>query len=103
MFNGKMGQQAGSAWRISRKATQLKLLIANGLIDASDFVWGYPHVLKKRSRSIADVTKCYHKRAHKFGIEVPKSWDDCANTIWQDSVMKEIKNIRIAFKIMNGE
>jgi hypothetical protein len=25
-FNGKMGLQAGSAWRISRKATQLKLL-----------------------------------------------------------------------------
>jgi hypothetical protein len=34
-------------------------------------------VLKKRSRIIADTTKRYHKRTHTFGIEVPKSWDDC--------------------------
>jgi hypothetical protein len=25
------------------------------------------------------------------------------NTIWQDAVRKEMKNVRIAFKIMNGE
>jgi hypothetical protein len=56
------------------------------------------------------VTKRYHKRTHKFGIEVPKSWDDCVkldkenyNTIWQDAVRKEMKNVRIAFKILNGE
>jgi hypothetical protein len=34
-------------------------------------------VLKKCSRIIAAVTKRYHKWTHKFGIEVPKSWDDC--------------------------
>jgi hypothetical protein len=34
-------------------------------------------VLKKRSHIIDAVTKIYHKRTHKFGIEVPKSWDDC--------------------------
>jgi hypothetical protein len=25
------------------------------------------------------------------------------NTLWQDAVSKEIKNVRIAFKIMNGD
>jgi hypothetical protein len=25
------------------------------------------------------------------------------NTIWQDEVSKEMKNVRIAFKILNGE
>jgi hypothetical protein len=56
------------------------------------------------------VTKRYHKRTHKFGIEVPKSWDDCVklykendNTLWQDTVRKEMKNVRIAFNIPNGE
>jgi hypothetical protein len=56
------------------------------------------------------VTKRYHKRKHKFGIEVPKSWDDCVkldkendNTIWQDAVRKEMNNVRITFKILNGE
>jgi hypothetical protein len=56
------------------------------------------------------VTKRFHKRTHKFGIEVPKSWDECVildkendNTLWQDAVRKEMKNVRIAFNILNGE
>jgi hypothetical protein len=83
---------------------------AKNLIDAPDFVWWDPHVLKKRSRIIAYVTKRYHKRTHKFGIEVPKSWDDCVrldkengNTLWQDAASKEMKNVQIAFNILNGE
>jgi hypothetical protein len=73
-------------------------------------LWWGPHVLNKRSIIIADVTNRYHKRTHKFGIEVPKSCDDCVrldkendNTLWQDALRNEIKNVRIAFKIMNGE
>jgi hypothetical protein len=46
---------------------------SKSLLDTTDFVWWAPHVLKKRSRSIAAVTKRYHKRNHKFGIEVPKN------------------------------
>jgi hypothetical protein len=45
-----------------------------------------------------------------LGIEVPKIWDDCVrldkenyNTLWQDAVRKEMKNVRISFKILNGE
>jgi hypothetical protein len=67
-------------------------------------------VLQKRTRIIAAVTKRYHKRTHKFRIEVPKSWDDCVkldkennNTLWQDAARKEMKNVIIAFKILNGE
>jgi hypothetical protein len=26
-----------------------------------------------------------------------------ANNLWQDAVMKDMKNFRIAFKILNGE
>jgi hypothetical protein len=84
--------------------------VANNLLDAPAFVWWVPHAIKKRSRIIAAVTKRYHKRTHTFGIEVPKSWDDCVrldkengNTIWQDAVRKEMKNVRITFKILNGE
>jgi hypothetical protein len=51
--------------------------VANNLLDAPDFVWWTPHVSKKRSRIIDTITKSYHKRTHKFGIEFPKSWDDC--------------------------
>jgi hypothetical protein len=43
-------------------------------------------------------------------MEVPKNWDDCViidkendNTLWKDVVRKEMKNIRISFKILNRE
>jgi hypothetical protein len=69
--------------------------VGKNLEDAPSFVWWVPHVLKNHSCIIADVTKRYHKRTHKFGIEVPKSWDDCVrldkencNTLWQDAVSK---------------
>jgi hypothetical protein len=84
--------------------------VARNLLDDPYFVFWDPHILKKRSSIIADVTKRYHKRTHKFGTEVPKRWDDCVtlvkendNTLWQDAVRKEMKNFRIAFKILNGE
>jgi hypothetical protein len=50
---------------------------AKSFLDTPAFVWWAPHVLKKRRRIIVAVTKRYHKRTHKFGIEVPKNWDDC--------------------------
>jgi hypothetical protein len=74
--------------------------VSKKLLDTPAFVWWDPHVLKKRSRIIADVTKRYHNRTHKFGIEVPNNWDDYVrldkendNTIWQDAVRKEMKNV----------
>jgi hypothetical protein len=80
------------------------------LLNTPAFLWWAPHILKKRSILIAAVTKSYHKRTHKFGIKVHKSWDYCVRldkenekTIWQDAVRKEMKNVRIAFKILNGE
>jgi hypothetical protein len=81
--------------------------VSKSLLDAPYFVWWAPHVLKKHIIIIDDVTKRYHKRTHKFGIEVPKSWDDCVrldkendNTLWQDTVRKEMNNFRITIKIM---
>jgi hypothetical protein len=83
---------------------------AKSLLDAPDFVWWAPHVLKKRRRIIAAVTKRFHKHTHKFGNEVPKSWDDFVrldkendSTLWQDAVRKEMKNARVALKILNGK
>jgi hypothetical protein len=84
--------------------------VSKSLLDTPDFVWWATHFLKKRSRIIDAVTKRYHKQTHKFGIEVPKSWDGCVgldkendNTLWQDVVRKEMKNFRIVFKILNVE
>jgi hypothetical protein len=78
--------------------------------DQPDFDWWVPHVLKKWNIIIAAVTKRYHKRIHKFGIQVPKTCDEAVkldkengNTLWQDAIRKDMNNVRIAFKVLNGE
>jgi hypothetical protein len=73
------------------------------------FAWWVPHFLKKRNRIIAAVTKRYHKRTHKSGIQVPNTWDEAVKldevngyTLWQDTIKNEMNNVRIAFKVLNG-
>jgi hypothetical protein len=80
------------------------------LHDEPAFAWWVPHVLKKLNRIIAAMTKSYHKRTHKFGIQVPKTWDEAVkldegngNTLWQYAISKEMNSVRIAFKVLNGE
>jgi hypothetical protein len=80
------------------------------LHDGPAFAWWVSHVLKKRNRIIEAVTKRNHKRTHKSGIQVPKTWDEAVkldeengNTLWQDAIRKEMNNVRIAFKVMHGE
>jgi hypothetical protein len=74
------------------------------------FDWWVPHVPKKQNRIISAVTKRYHKCTHKFGIQVSKTWDEAVkldevngNTLWQDAIRKEMNNVRIAFKVLDGE
>jgi hypothetical protein len=56
------------------------------------------------------VTKSHHKRNVKFGIEVPRNWADCVqynkdnnNIFWEDTVKKDMMNVRIAFNIFIGD
>ena len=84
--------------------------ISQGADDEPAFAWWVPFTLKKRERIISSVNARYHKRTHKFGIEMPKSVTHAksidianVNTLWQDAISKEIKAVRIAFKILNGD
>jgi ribosomal protein L31E len=81
--------------------------VAHGLETEPAFAWWVPFTLKRRNRIIAAVNKRYHKRTHKFGIEIPKTYDDCVridreneNTLWQDAIRKEMAKVRIAFKTL---
>ena len=69
-----------------------------------------PYVLKKRNRIIAKVKSKHWLWTHKFGIRIPKSVQDAkmldeknGNTLWWDAICKEMKNVRIAFKVFEGE
>jgi hypothetical protein len=70
--------------------------------------------LRKREHIIVLVKKRsakFLKKTHKFGIEVPCSVAKAhalnkknGNTLWANSFAKEMKNVKIAFKILeNGE
>jgi hypothetical protein len=108
--NGSTSWERLADLKESNPVEFVEYAIGKNLQDKPAFVWWVPHVLKKRHRIIASVTKRYHKRNYKFGIEVPQTWNDCVcldkennNTLWQDAVHKETKSVRIAFKILNGE
>jgi hypothetical protein len=74
------------------------------------FKWWVQHFLKKRDRIISLVKRRntrYLKRTHKFGIEVPKTVPEAlaldkknGNTLWADAIAKELKNVRVAYKIL---
>ena len=84
--------------------------VSKSLQDEPAFLWWVPYVLKRRERIVSAVNKRYHKRTHKFGIAVPKTFDECVkldeqngNTLWQDAVRKEMGNVKVAFKILHGD
>ena len=74
------------------------------------FAWWVPHVIKKQERIISKVKSKYWLRTHKFGIAVPKTVEEAmrldqenGNTLWWDSICKEMKNVRIAFEEYDGD
>jgi hypothetical protein len=47
---------------------------------------------------------------HKYGIEIPKNYDDCmqidrenGNTLWQDAIHLEMVKVWITFQICNDD
>jgi hypothetical protein len=81
-----------------------------GIDHEPAFNWWVPHILKKRDRIISLVKKRspqFLKRTHKFGIEVPKTVKETleldtknGNTLWADTIAKEMKDVRVAFEIL---
>ena len=73
------------------------------------FAWWVPFVLKKRNRILAKVKSKYWHRTHKFGIRIPKSVEEArkideqnGDTLWWDTICKEMKNVCPAFEVFEG-
>eukprot|EP00970_Alexandrium_tamarense_P003116 scaffold471_cov109-Alexandrium_tamarense.AAC.4 len=88
--------------------------VAQGIAHEPAFNWWVTHVLRKRDRIVAAVKKRnvrYLKKTHKFSIELPKSVAKAyeldrrnGDTKWADAIAKEMKNVRVAFRILpDGE
>ena len=74
------------------------------------FAWWVPYFLKKCNRIIVKVKSKYWICNHKFGIQVPKSVqevkridDQNGDTLWWDSICKEMANVRVAFEEFEGD
>ena len=86
-----------------------KFAVSQGIDEEPGFAWWVHFTLKKRYRFLSTVNSRYHKCTHIFGIEIPKYAKDAkiicdtnGNNYWQDDIAKEIKTVRIAFKILHG-
>jgi hypothetical protein len=83
---------------------------AQGIDNEPAFVWWVPHTLKKRNHIIAAVSKRYLKRDYKYGFRVPKNVEEakeidkeCGNTLWMDSVEKEMSAVNVAFRFLGDD
>ena len=83
--------------------------VSSKISNLPAFAWWVPHVLKKRQQIIAKVKSKYWVRTHKFGIRIPKSVEEArmidnenGNTLWWEAIVKEMKNVMVAFSLFDG-
>jgi hypothetical protein len=64
---------------------------------------------EEKDAIIASIKARIAKTTHKYGIEVPLSWNHAielntknANHLWRDALKKEMKNVGVAFDILEG-
>ena len=84
--------------------------VQNKLEDEPVFAWWIGYTLKKKARIIAKVKSKYWQRTHKYGVQMPKTVRQAieldnknGNTLWWDALMKEMRNVRPAFEVYEGD
>ena len=82
--------------------------IARNIHSEAAFAWWVPHTIKKRNRIIKLVKHRTVKHNMKFGVKVPQNVSQAreydkenGNTLWEDSINKELKNVIVAFKLLD--
>ena len=88
----------------------MEYAIKHNIHEEPAFAWWVPFVKRKRTAIISKATTKYWDRTHKYGIEIPKSVQDAIridkenhNTLWQDAIAMEMKNLHIAFEVFEGD
>ena len=108
--DGSTSWQKLSDLKESHPLQVAEFALAAGIADEPAFNWWVSWVLKKRDRIISLVKRRsarYHKRTHKFGIELPKTVEEAyaidkatGTTFWRDAIELEMKNVRVAFDVL---
>eukprot|EP00804_Cyclotella_cryptica_P022264 CCRYP_020542-RA/>CCRYP_020542-RA protein AED:0.22 eAED:-0.25 QI:0/0/0/0.5/1/1/2/0/420 len=108
--DGSTSWQKLSDLKESHPLQVAEFAFAGQIADKPSFNWWVNLVLKKRDRIISLVKRRsarYHKRTHKYGIELPKTVEEAyaidratGTTFWHDAIEKEMKNVRVAFDVL---
>ena len=85
--------------------------VSRGINVEPAFAWWANYTLKKRDRIIKQVTHRSIRKAMKYGVKIPATVEEAekfdrenGNSIWSASISKELKNVIVAFKLLqDGE
>jgi hypothetical protein len=80
---------------------------SRGIQKEPAFAWWSPHVLKKANRIIKATKHRKVRKKVKFGVTIPDTVEEAlaidkeeGNDFWKKSIDKEIKNVKVAFRIL---
>ena len=84
--------------------------IANNIDHEPAYAWWVPHTIKKRRSTINKVKSKYWERSHKYGIKIPKTYEEAIeldrennNTLWKDAINNEMPKIVNAVAEYKGD
>ena len=84
--------------------------VAQDIACQSTLAWWVPFTLRKTNSILSAVKARLLKKTNKFGIEIlqrvsdAKRVDDTnGNIYWQDIIAKEMKVVKLSFKILYGD
>ena len=85
-------------------------VVSRGLEKEPAFNWWVKHTLRRRDCIIKQVWHRVVKKNIKFGVCVPNSVEEAlkidkenGNTLWTDAINKELKNVIVAFKLIDND
>jgi hypothetical protein len=107
----KNGDTSWESLKDMKEANPIELAeyaVAHGISTEPAFNWWAQYTLKKRDAIIATVRAQIVRRDYKFGIKVPANIAEAraldkenGDELWERSVEKEMKNVQIAFKVLD--
>ena len=81
--------------------------MANQIAEEPAFDWWVKEVLRRKHRLIKTACTRILREGYKFGCRLPNTIDEalkideeCNNHLWRDAIEKEMKNVKVAFEIM---
>jgi hypothetical protein len=84
--------------------------ITHDIHEQPAFAWWVHKTINTRNGIIAAIKQRRNKKNEKFGIKIPRTWEEAVkldkengDTQWQDAIRVEMSKVRIAFKILNED